>query len=219
MQLISVNLGQERVVPKQRGSERTGIYKLPVDGPVQVTSAGLRGDAVCDRKNHGGPDQAVYVYGGEDYAWWSRELGHELAPGTFGDNLTLGGLESARAFIGDRFTIGTVVLEVTAPRIPCKTLARRMGDAQFIERFRRAERPGLYCRVLREGSLRRGDAVTWEAYPGAKVEAVELFREYYAAEHDEATLRRLLAAPLAERAWRDQEKRLEKLLANANRGH
>jgi MOSC domain-containing protein YiiM len=219
MQLISVNLGQERIVPKERGSERTGIYKLPVEGPVRVTFAGLSGDTISDRKNHGGPDQAVYVYGGADYAWWSQELGYELAPGTFGDNLTLGGLESARASIGDRFTIGTVVLEVTAPRIPCKTLARRMGDPQFIERFRRAERPGLYCRVLQEGSLRPGDAATREKYPGAAVLAVELFRDFYTSIHDEATVRRFLAAPIAARARRDQERRLEKLLANANRRH
>jgi len=212
MQLISVNIGTERIVPKEHGVERTGIYKLPVEGPVQVTALGLPGDAVCDKKHHGGLDQAVYVYGGADYEWWAGELGRALAPGTFGENLTIGGLESPAAGIGDRFTIGTVVLEVAAVRIPCKTLARRMSDPQFIERFRRAARPGLYCRVLREGSLRPGDAVTGEEYPGVRVGVMELFHEYYASEHDETTLRRLLAAPLAERARRDQERRLAAVL-------
>ncbi len=213
MELISVNVGQERIVPKPRGVERTGIYKLPVEAPARVTALGLADDAVCDMKNHGGPDQAVYVYGGEDYRWWSHKLGHSLTPGTFGENLTVSGLESARACIGDRLSIGEVVLEVTAPRIPCKTLARRMGDPQFVKRFREAERPGLYCRVLREGSLQAGQTVAYERAPAGAVRILDLFRDHYAPAADEASVRRFLASPLAERARREQEERLEKLLA------
>jgi len=212
MKLISVNLGQERIVPKGAGTEKTGIYKAAVEGPVAVTRLGLAGDTVCDAKHHGGPDQAVYVYGAPDYAWWSHELGVELAPGIFGENLTVDGLESARAAIGDRLTIGTVVLEVTAPRIPCGTLARRMGDPGFVKRYRDAGRPGLYCRVLREGSLQAGDAVGYACAPAGAVPVLDLFRDYYVVEPDEATVRRFLASPLAERARRDQEKRLEKIL-------
>jgi MOSC domain-containing protein YiiM len=211
MKLISVNLGQERTVPKGRTTETTGIYKTGVVDLVAVTRLGLAGDSVCDPKHHGGPDQAVYVYGAPDYAWWSRELGKELAPGTFGDNLTIDGLESARAAIGDRLTVGTVVLEVSAPRIPCGTLARRMGDPQFVKRYRDAESPGLYCRVLQEGSLRAGDAVGYISAPAGSVPVLDLFREYYTADPDEATVRRILASPLAERARHDEEKRLEKL--------
>ena len=221
MQLISVNLGQERTVPKGRGNERTGIYKMPVNDPVAVTRLGMAGDAICDAKNHGGPDQAVYVYGTPDYAWWSQELGHTLAPGTFGENLTIDGLESARAAIGDRLTIGTVVLEVSAPRIPCGTLARRMGDPQFVKRYRAAERPGLYCRVLQEGSLRVGDAVSYAPAPAGAVPVLDLFRDHYVAGPDEASVQRFLASPLAERARRDQEERLEKILAGKDnhQGH
>ena len=95
MELISVNIGQERSIQNGKASGKTGIYKLPVTTPVQITFLGIPGDAISDTKNHGGPDQAVYVYGALDYAWWSRKLGQEVTPGTFGDNLTISGLESA----------------------------------------------------------------------------------------------------------------------------
>src|SRR4051794_38830966 len=129
MRLLSVNLARpERVVLNGR-VRRTAILKRPVAGPVEVGQLGLAGDEVASKKHHGGPDQAVYVYGTDDYAWWGRELGEELAPATFGENLTVEGLRSAELRIGDRLEVGdSVVLEVTAPRIPCETLAGRMED-------------------------------------------------------------------------------------------
>ena len=142
MHILSINIGSARTIGNANVSGQTGIYKLPVAGPVQVTADGLADDAIVDTKNHGGPDQAVYVYGGADYAWWAAELGRELAPGTFGENLTICDLESAALAIGDRLHIGGVILEVTAPRIPCWKLAQRMGDPGFVKRFRAAERPG-----------------------------------------------------------------------------
>ena len=84
MKLISVNLGKEQVVLKAKKSELSGIYKNPVSQAVQVKTLGLEGDTICDVENHGGPDQAVYVYGAPDYAWWSQELGRVVAPGSFG---------------------------------------------------------------------------------------------------------------------------------------
>lgn len=212
MQLISVNLGQERQVPKARGFEVTGIYKLPVTHAVQVTSEGIPGDAVCDRKHHAGPDQAVYVYGADDYAWWSQALGAEIAPGTFGDNLTIAGLESARFNIGDRLNFGEVVLEVTAPRIPCGTLARRMGDPEFVKKFRAAERPGLYCRVIRAGQVQAGDQVNFEPFNGDTISLIEAFRDFYEPELSEPAIRRILAAPVAVRLRAEKEEQLEKLL-------
>ena len=142
MHILSINIGSARTIGNANVSGQTGIYKLPVAGPVQVTADGLADDAIVDTRNHGGPDQAVYVYGGADYAWWAAELGRELAPGTFGENLTISDLESAPLAIGDRLHIGGVILEVTAPRIPCWKLAQRMGDPGFVKRFRAAERPG-----------------------------------------------------------------------------
>src|SRR6266545_2215364 len=212
MQLISINIGRVQPIQRAKSSGTTGIYKLPV-GAAQITAEGLSDDAICDRENHGGVDQAVYVYGTPDYAWWSTELGRALAPGTFGENLTIADLESARLNVGDRLRIGDVVLEVTAPRIPCATLAARMGDPAFVKRFRHAERPGLYCRVIHEGVVQVGDPVRLERYVGETILAIEMFRDYYANDLDEAAIRRQLAAPIAVRARADIVERLEKRLA------
>ncbi len=212
MILRSVNLGHERPLDMGRQLVPTGIFKAPSDGPVRIGKLGLAGDFIADARHHGGPDQAVYVYGSIDYDWWAHELGEAMAPGTFGDNLTVAGLESAGCAVGDRLAIGdTVVVEVSAPRIPCATLARRMGDPQFVKRFRDAERPGLYCRVIVEGNVRIGDPVGLTPYAGDRVTALELFRENYATAHDAATLHRFLAPPLAERERRHLLAHLEKL--------
>ena len=190
----------------------TGIYKRPVTTPAVVTTYGLAGDAICDTENHGGVDQAIYLYGEPDYTWWAAALDRALIAGTFGENLTISGLESAQLFIGDRLHIGSVTLEITAPRMPCVTLARRMDDPAFLKRFRAAERPGVYCRVLQEGSVQVGDAVVYEPYVGVRLGVLELFRDFFAPNRDVATLQRHLAAPIDIRSRRDKEKQLAQLL-------
>ncbi len=216
MRLASVNIGRPKELDVGGRTITTGIYKRPVMKPVHVGRFGLDGDTVVDSKVHGGPDQAVYVFGSEDYEWFSFGVGRPLEPGLFGDNLTIDGLASADFAVGDRLEIGdTVVIEVTAPRAPCNTLTRRMGNPQFIRRFRDAERPGLYCRVVAEGEVRMGDPVTYQPYAGDRVGVVELFRAHYETQTPETTLRRFLAAPLAERLRKEKLEQLEKLTAPA----
>ncbi|GIV69903.1 MOSC domain-containing protein [Caldilinea sp.] len=200
MRLISVNIGQRRLLRTAGFSEETGIFKTPISTPAEITPLGLVGDVVADQEHHGGLDQAVYLYGEPDYAWWSVQLGYELAPGTFGENLTISGLESAALHIGDILQVGEARLQVTAARIPCATLAARMGDPGFVKRFRAAERPGAYCRVLQPGVVRVGDAVTLEPYPGVAVTVAEMFRAFYNPRPEAESIRRLLETPLAERA-------------------
>lgn len=212
MRLLSVNVGQRQAIHNAGKSGETGIYKRPAREPVWISHAGLAGDEILDTKNHGGVDQAVYVYGSHDYEWWSEELGRELSPGTFGENLTVSDLESAEVCIGDRFFIGDAMLEVTAPRIPCATLAARMGDPKFVKRFRWAERPGVYCRVMREGWVRAGDAISFEHYDGERVPAIEIFRDFFEPDSSEETIRRHLAAPIAVRARLEKEKQLAELI-------
>ncbi len=207
MQLISVNIGKAQAIEAKSG--QTGIYKRPVQTPVTVGTLGLEQDAICDTENHGGVDQAVYVYGEPDYVWWSQALGQKLHPGTFGENLTVSGLESASLKIGDRFEVGTVGLEVTSPRVPCVTLAARMEDPTFVRRFRQAERPGVYCRVVQTGQVQVGDEVTLHPYEGETISAAEMFRDFYKPKLDEATLRRHLAAPISERDRAEQEAELQ----------
>lgn len=208
MRLLSVNVGGETPVEGAGKSGKTGIFKRPVGGPVGITPDGLAGDTISDKKNHGGPDQAVYVFGAPDYGWWSEELGRDLPPGHFGENLTVTDLESADACVGDRLTIGSVVLEVTAPRIPCLTLAVRMGDPAFLKRFRRAERPGVYCRVVRAGEVFPGQAVAYGPYTGERVPVLEVFRAFFDGDPGEDALRRQLSVPIASRAREAYERRL-----------
>lgn len=212
MQLLSVNIGHKRTQQNGTKQEITGIYKIPTLEPVQIKSLGIPEDFIGSPKDHGGPDQAIYIYGKPDYDWWSHELGSELGPGTFGDNLTLSDLESSQFNIGDRLQIGSVILEVTAPRTPCSTLAARMGDPQFVKKYRQAERPGLYCRVLREGMIQTGEAVSLEPVNGERIKTIELFRDHYQKDKDEATLRRFLKAPIAIRVRKDVDEDLQKLL-------
>jgi MOSC domain-containing protein YiiM len=211
MELISVNLGKPQPIKAKSGM--TGIYKQPATEPIYIGELGLKGDAIIDVENHGGLDQAVYVFGAPDYAWWSAELGVELEPGTFGDNLTISGLESATYNVGDRLHIGeNVVLEVTCPRIPCVTLATRMGDPKFVKRFRHAERFGLYCRVIKTGEVQAGDTVSLESYTGEIVGAIEMFRWFYRGHLTQEELQRLIAVPIASRDRDEFRARLTALM-------
>jgi MOSC domain-containing protein YiiM len=212
MNILSVNLGQERILQRKGRVERTGIFKIPTSEPVWLSTLGLQNDVIISQKHHGGPDQAVYVYGTADYEWWIKELGKELVPGTFGENLTIEELESVQFNIGDYLHVGVVTLQVTAPRIPCKTFAARMEDPLWVKKFRHAERPGLYCRVIKEGFVRAGDAVSVEHYPGETISILQMFRDYYDRNKSEETLRRQLNAPIAIRARMDLEKDLQNLI-------
>jgi MOSC domain-containing protein YiiM len=202
MKIVSVNLGRGESLPGRKSDDDarlTGIYKRPVDGPVRITREGVVGDMIGDPRYHGGPDQAVYLYAQSDYAWWESTLGRPLGPGAFGENLTLSAFDNAALAVGDRFRIGGVLLEITAPRVPCGTLSRRMEDTAFLKKFRAAERPGPYCRVLEEGEIRAGDSVQLEPYAGERVTLLELYRAVFTPPREAAIFRRHLAAPLAER--------------------
>ena len=216
MNLISVNLGEERILQRRDRVEKTGIFKFPTEEAVKVTKLGLERDVIISKQHHGGPDQAVYVYGAADYEWWSRELEKEIAAGTFGENLTISGLESANFNVGDYIHLGEITLQVTAPRIPCSTFATRMSDPQWVKRFHHAERPGLYCRVINEGFVRTGEPVSTEKYVGETISIVDLFRDYYEKNKSEATLRRQLNAPIAIRARRDLEQELQALVSRSH---
>lgn len=212
MHLISINIGKEQQQQRSDYVETTGIYKATVDGPVEIKSLGIESDVICDKKNHGGPDQALYVYGGADYTWWQQEIGKDLAPGTFGDNLTISDLASGTFNVGDYLHIGEVTLQVTAPRIPCSTFATRMGDPQWVKKFRAAERPGLYVRVIKEGVVKAGDPVSIEKYAGEKVSILQVYRDHYTKDYTEESLRRYLNSPIAIRERKTLERELQKLL-------
>ena len=207
MRVTSVNVGREETIDHGNRRFTTGIRKRPVEGPVFIGSDTVAGDTISDKKHHGGVDQVVYAYSMDDYEWWSAQLGRKLLPGTFGDNLTVAGLPSDMN-VGDRLLIGDVLLEATAPRIPCGTLAAQMQDSGFGMTFRNAERPGIYFRVLNEGQVSAGDAVTYIENPAPVVSILELYRLAYEPRPDPVSLERYLDAPLAERARSSVEQKL-----------
>lgn len=198
MRLESVNIGRSERISHGERSYVTGISKYPAAGPVAIVTEGIPGDCIVAAEHHGGADQAIYAYCADDYDWWAERTGREYFPGLFGENLTIRDMPSDMR-IGDRLLIGEVVLEATAPRIPCSTFAARMQDSSFGIAFREAERPGVYFRVLNEGEVAAGDAVTFVENEESDVTILDLFRFSYARQHDANMLRRLLDAPLSER--------------------
>jgi MOSC domain-containing protein YiiM len=198
----AVNVGTPRPIDRGKGGvETSAIWKEPVSGRVAVRGVNIEGDDQADRSVHGGPDRAVYAYAAEDTEWWENELGRELGPGIFGENLTLRGVDVTGALVGERWMIGTTVLQVTCPRVPCWKLAKRMEDPFFIKRFAQARRPGGYLRIVEDGELAAGDAVEIVHHPDHEI-TLALFVEAY--EHDRALLPRLLEAGEAlPHAWRD----------------
>jgi len=176
MNLRALCIGHPETLPGKR--YRTGINKHPVDGSLALGVEGLEGDAVCDRRYHGGVDQAVYVEGALSLAKWSRDLGRPIDAGEFGENLVIEGIDNEQIAVGDRLYIGDIVLEVTAPRMPCATFAAKMNDPQFVKRYRNAERPGFYCRVLEAGSIEAGMRVVLEAYDGHRITMPQMMRAY-----------------------------------------
>ena len=207
MRLESINVGRVETIDHANKTYKTGICKMPVDSEVFIGAAGIPGDAIVASEHHGGADQAIYAYSADDYDWWARETGRAYFPGLFGENLTIRDLPSDLN-IGDRLLIGEVVLEATAPRIPCGTFAARMEDREFGAAFRRAERPGIYFRVLNEGHAKAGDQVTMVESGEHNVSVIDLFRYKYSLSHEPEELLRLLGAPLAERMRVDVENRL-----------
>jgi MOSC domain-containing protein YiiM len=155
----AVNVGLPRTVQVDGPPVLTAIWKTPVEGRVPLRGVNLRGDDQADRSVHGGPDKAVYAYAAEDIEWWESELGEPLGHAPFGENLTVRGIPVSDAVIGERWAIGSALLEVAQPRLPCFKLGLRIGDPRFPRRFAEAGRPGAYLRVVREGLVGAGDPI------------------------------------------------------------
>jgi MOSC domain-containing protein YiiM len=136
----------------------SAIFKAPVEGRVRVEGVNVAGDDQADRSVHGGPEKAVYAYAREDIDWWENIHG-DLPNGCFGENLTTAGLDVSGALLGERWRIGTVVLEVAQPRLPCSKLGIRFNDLRMVKAFAKASRPGAYLRILEEGELGAGDEI------------------------------------------------------------
>ena len=156
----------------------TAIDKQPVEGAVKVGKLGLYADVQADREHHGGETKAVYAYAAEDADWWAEQLQRDIPPGLFGENLRVEGVEVSNARVGDRWRIGGVVLEVTLPRTPCMTFARRMGEESngWVRRFSDARRLGAYLRVVETGRLAAGDEIEVLPAPEGTPTILDIYR-------------------------------------------
>ena len=205
--LLSINAAEPQALRIGTRLTRTGHFKQARSGEVLIGAGGIAGDFIADLKHHGGPDQAIYLYSQDDIDWWSEQLQRPLEPGFFGENLTLSHWWPELR-IGDRVRIGELLLEITAPRIPCSTLAARVGDSRFAKAFVKAERCGAYARVLNEGVVCSGQALTVSPGDTAYPSINEVFRYCHSKGLNPTFLRRLLAAPLAEKMRAEMQQKL-----------
>lgn len=189
----------DRLLPDAGTVGVTAIDKRPVLEPLPVKEYGVYGDVQADRKNHGGPWQAVYAYAQEDAERWGARIGREIAPGLFGENLRTSGIDVTGAEIGERWRVGDeLVLEVTTPRYPCATFQRRMAEKQWVKRFTEGGMPGAYLRVIAKGAIAVGDRIAVVERPGHGVTIGDWFRgvdESGASALEDAAERRAVELP------------------------
>ncbi len=202
----SLNVGVPRAVVVNGHTVLTAIWKTPVQGRLALLGVNIDGDDQADRTVHGGPDKAVYAYAAEDTQWWEAQVGRRLGAGAFGENLTVRGLPVSEAVIGERWAVGTTLLEVAQPRLPCFKLGLRMDDPRFLRRFADAGRPGAYLRIVREGDIGAGDRIDVVSRPEHGVTSALVSRALLREPEllDAALL--ALELPAALRAWM-QERR------------
>ncbi len=208
--VVSLNVGEPRLVTYRGMSFRTGIFKAPVDHPLTLKKLNFAGDGQADLSAHGGIDKAVYCYPFEHYEFWRREIGRAHLPmGQFGENVTTAGLVESELRIGDILRMGTAVLQVSEPRIPCYKLVMHMdAGSDFSVRFLAANRTGFYCRVLAEGVVMRSDAVTLVTRDKSSPTVREVIAATQFADRDPVSLRRVIRARDISAKWRSRVRRM-----------
>ncbi|HEU4344616.1 MAG TPA: MOSC domain-containing protein [Candidatus Binatia bacterium] len=198
--VLSVNVGRVRKFEYNGRPAESAIWKSPVAGRIAARGVNLDGDDQADRKAHGGPDKAIYAYAIEDTRWWEQDLGRPVQYGEFGENLTTEGIVVNDALVGERWEIGTAVLEVSEPRLPCWRLGVRMDDQMFPRRFTEALKPGAYLRIIVEGEIGAGDEIRVVDRPDHDLRIRDMFRIYTRDRHE---VERLLAVPRISESWRE----------------
>ena len=195
--VVSVNVGKAKSVLANGRTVRTGIFKAPVDGRVAIGRTKIEGDEVVDLRVHGGPYKAVYLYPSEHYDVWRQELAlDELPFGAFGENLTTEGLTEEDVHIGDEFKVGSAILKVTQPRMPCFKLALRFQRSDMVKKFWQSGRSGIYFSVVKEGDVERGNSIELLQSDPEQVSVTEVVGLYKGTEWNSDLLQRALRAPL-----------------------
>lgn len=202
MRLESIFVGKPVKADYQDKKVSTGIFKNKVAGPAQVTSFNIEGDQQADLTVHGGVDKAVYAYPVEHYDFWKKERSDlHFEPGLFGENLSITGLDETDTCIGDVFEIGSIVLSVTSPRMPCFKLSIRMNDPGFVRDFMKAERNGFYFKVLQEGIIEAGDTIKKISQDGHNLTVQEVIQLYTTRKSDKDLLKKAVDSPSLPEDW------------------
>jgi MOSC domain-containing protein YiiM len=213
MKLISVNVGRPRLVTYNGNPVSTGIFKEPVSGRVILRKLNLDGDRQADLSVHGGPTKAVYVYPSEHYEFWKQELPEMALPwGMFGENFTTAGLFETQVNIGDKFQVGSALLMVTEPRMPCYKLGIKFGRSDIIRRFLASERTGFYLAVLQEGEVGVGDQIEMVERGKEAVRVNDITRLFSRDKQNAALLRRAIETEALPESWKEHfRQQLERL--------
>ena len=208
--LLSINVGRPRIVLRDGEPVSTAIFKDPVSGRVALKTLNLDGDRQADLTVHGGPTKAVYLYPSEHYPFWRSELPEmDLPFGMFGENFTSEGLRESETNIGDKFEIGTAVIQVTEPRMPCYKLGIKFGRTDILRRFLKSGRTGFYFAVLQEGEVGAGDEIRLLERDRAGVKVADITRLYSTEKENQELLKRAIAVEALPESWREFfEKRL-----------
>jgi MOSC domain-containing protein YiiM len=203
MRVISVNVGLPREVAWQGIQVETAIFKDPVDGAVKIGELNLAGDKQADLTVHGGPEKAVYAYPADHYEYWRKELPKvAFSPGKFGENLTTEGLGEDTLCIGDRLRIGTAVLIVTQPRLPCYKLEVRFGRDDMIKRFLASGRSGFYFSVVEPGEVRSGSEIEILSRDANGVTVANIQQLYLGENREQELLQRAINVSALPENWK-----------------
>ena len=195
---MSLNIGGIQHVEWRGRDVTTGIWKHPVEGRVALAGVNFAGDEQADRTLHGGPDKAVYAYAREDYDYW-RAAGMAAHDAMFGENLTTEGIDLSACIVGEQWTVGSAILEIAQPRLPCYKLGIRVGDPTFLRQFVEAGRTGAYLRVVLEGDVGAGDAIAVISRPSHGI----TIRNMVEALDDPDRAAELRAIPRLPRFWNE----------------
>ena len=203
MKVISVNIGSTREIEWRGQIVKTSILKTPVEGRVKVGRLNIEGDSQSDLVGHGGEHRAVMVYQAESYQYWSQHYQrNDWVYGQFGENLTITGLPDTDVFIGDRFQIGTVIFEVTQPRVTCFKVGIITGVPEMPAMLVSHKRPGFYFRVIKEGELGAGDFITKIAEGAERMSITDIDFLLYGNDHAKQGLQKAIKIPALSEGWR-----------------
>jgi len=203
MHIISVNVGLPREVHWKGERVSTGIFKQPVAGRVVARRLNLDGDRQADLTVHGGAEKAVYAYPAEHYDYWRQELPNMALPwGMFGENLTTSGLLEEAVNVGDRFRVGTALLQATQPRLPCYKLGLKFGREDMVRRFLTGGRYGWYLAVVEEGEVGVGDTIERVHRDGHNLTVADIARLFLHERHNRAMMQRAVEHEGLPAGWR-----------------